>query len=199
MFHTLHLLGLTRKLPILKTPSGIYIAGFNPVGDTELLMRSGETLANLAKSSSVKADVVLTTELKGVPIAQEVARALKLDYVALRKDAKCYMLNPHQTNGSSITSGKTNYFISEPDLGKLKGKNVLFVDDVFSTGSTFKSMLDFAEKENFNIVAGLSILKEGGEANLSFKFNNVPIFSCGYLPLPKVQEISNENKGELYE
>lgn len=199
MFYDLHLLGLKRKLPILKAPSGIYIAGFNPVGDTELLIKAGETLANLIKASGLKPDVILTTELKGVPIAQEVARNLGLDYVALRKDAKCYMLNPHQTSGSSITSGSSNYFISEPDLGKLKQKNVLFVDDVFSTGSTFISMLDFANREDFTIIGGLSILKEGGNSNLVFNFNNVPIFSCGYLPLPKVQEKSIENKGENYD
>ena len=38
-FYELNILGLKRQLPILKTPSGIYIAGFNLVGDMELLKK----------------------------------------------------------------------------------------------------------------------------------------------------------------
>ena len=135
-FFELNVLGLTRELPILPTPSGLMIAGFNPVGDIPLLIEAGKDLARQIREGGNKCDVILTTELKGLPIAQEVARELGVDYVCLRKEKKCYMANPRQTEGESITSGKTNYFISEIDENKLVGKNVVFVDDVFSTGST---------------------------------------------------------------
>ena len=59
-----------------------------------------------------------------VTFVHEVARITKKDYVCLRKKAKCYMLNPVSTNGESITSGKSTYFISEPELSLLKNKNV---------------------------------------------------------------------------
>lgn len=204
MFYKLNLLGIERELPILKTPSGIDIAGFNPVGDMKLLSLAGEFLANLVSESKVEYDVILTTELKGLPIAQEVARNLGCDYVCLRKDKKCYMLNPKHTSGGSITSGKSDYFISEPELEKLKGKKALFVDDVFSTGSTFKSMLNFANNENFEIVAGLSILKETKEPNpnLLFEFQGKPILCCGALPLPELSKNKTgeqNTKGDFYE
>lgn len=202
MFYELNLLGLKRNLPILKTPSGLDIAGFNPVGDIELLVKSGEYLSNMLQESNIDFDVILTTELKGVPIAQEVARNLKKDYVCLRKDKKCYMLNPKHTNGNSITSGDSNYYISEPELDKLKNKKVVFVDDVFSTGSTFKSMINFANNEGFEIIAGLAILKEGKENDneLLFNFEGVPILCSGFLPLPSLEktEQNNQNKGEIY-
>lgn len=189
MFYKLKVFDLERELPVLKAPSGIFIAGFNPVGDMELLEKAGMDLSNKVLFNNIEFDIILTTELKGVPIAQEVARNLKCDYVCLRKDEKCYMLNPKHTNGGSITSGKSDYYISELDLNKLKNKKVIFVDDVFSTGSTFKNMIDFSKRENFEIVACLSILKEDiKESDLNFVFENIPVYCSGFLPLPKVND-----------
>lgn len=184
-FYKLKLLGLERNLPILKTPDGIEIAGFNSVGDMELLTKSGEYLANIITGNNIKYDTILTTELKGLPIAQEVAKNLNCDYVCLRKEDKCYMLNPTSTEGESITSGTTNYYVSEPDLLKLKNKKIIFVDDVFSTGSTFNHILEFAKKENIELVACLCILKEEKEnTGLKFIFDEVPVYCIEFLPLP---------------
>lgn len=193
MFYKLKVLGMERNLPILKAPSGIYIAGFNPVGDMELIVKTGKYLAKQVIDNQIDFDVILTTELKGLPIAQEVARLLKSDYVCLRKNKKCYMLNPKHTSGGSITSGKSEYYISQLDLEKIKNKKVIFVDDVFSTGTTFRNMLNFANNESFKIVAGLSILREheDSKCDLNFDYNNVPIFCVGILPLPKVDNSNN--------
>lgn len=184
-FYNLKVLGINRELPILKTLSGIKIAGFNPVGDMELLIKAGKYLAKQVKKNKIKYDVILTTELKGLPIAQEVARNLKCDYVCLRKEVKCYMLEPTKTDGESITSGKTSYYVSKPDLNKLKNKKILFVDDVFSTGSTFNNMLEFAKQEDFEIVSCLCILKEEKEnTGINFEYKGTPVYCCEFLPLP---------------
>ncbi len=187
-FFELNVLGLTRELPILPTPSGLMIAGFNPVGDIPLLIEAGKDLARQIREGGNKCDVILTTELKGLPIAQEVARELGVDYVCLRKEKKCYMANPRQTEGESITSGKTNYFISEIDENKLVGQNVVFVDDVFSTGSTFKSITKYAERAGFKLTCSATILKEDKKENVGkiksgFIFNDIPNYFCGFLPL----------------
>lgn len=186
--YLLKFLGIERKLPLVKTPGGVTIAGFNPVGDMEVLTKSAEDLARQIKENDVKCDIILTTELKGIPIAQELARVLGVDYVCLRKEEKCYMANAKRTEGESITSGKTNYFISESDENKLKGKNVIFVDDVFSTGSTFVSMQKYALKAGFEISCCATILKEDlpkwNEQNHSgFTFNGIKVLYCGFLPL----------------
>ncbi len=186
--YVLKFLDIERRLPLAKTPGGVTIAGFNPVGDMEVLEKSALDLARQLKDSGTKCDIILTTELKGIPIAQELARLLKVDYVCLRKEAKCYMVNARQTEGESITSGKTNYFISEIDENKLKGKNVVFADDVFSTGSTFISILKYAQKAGFTISCCAAILKEDTfewEKNnkTGFLFNGVKVFYCGFLPL----------------
>lgn len=187
-FYELNFLGLKRELPILKSPSGIDIAGFNSVGDMELLLKSAKYLAQKIIDNNIKCDVILTTELKGVPIAQEVARLLAKDYVCLRKQPKCYMLNPIKIESESITSGKTNYFVSSTFFKKIEHKNVVFVDDVFSTGGTFENILKFSLKSNFNISAGLCILREMPKDKLDaptdFLFKNKMIYTCAILPLP---------------
>lgn len=184
-FYKLKLLSLERSLPVLTAPSGIKIAGFNCVGDMELLEKAGEYLAERLKN--LENLIILTTELKGLPIAQEVARNLKCDYVCLRKQAKCYMLNPLQVESESITSGKSSYFIGEEDLYKLRNKKVIFVDDVFSTGATLLNMIKFSNQADFKLVAGAVILKECEKGQIQqdkmFYFNNIPIYFCQYLPL----------------
>ena len=187
-FYKLEVLGLERQLPILPTPSGVNIAGFNSVGDTELLKNSGEFLVNELKKNNVEFDVILTTELKGIPIAQEVARLTNTDYVCLRKQEKCYMFEPKKIYSESITSGKTEFYVSTTEFDKLENKKVIFVDDVFSTGATFNGILSFFKDTNIDIVAGAFILKEvpktAIDSPLSFEFQNKQVFSCGILPLP---------------
>ena len=187
-FYNLEFLGLTRNLPILPTPSGIQIAGFNSIGDTELLKRSGECLINVLKEKNIEFDIILTTELKGIAIAQELARLSGTDYVCLRKQKKCYMLNPHSIVSGSITSGKTEFFASEDEFSKLAGEKVLFADDVFSTGATFNGMINFSKNANFEIVAGAFILKEVPktmiDSPLEFEFQDTKVLCCGILPLP---------------
>lgn len=109
----LNLLNLKRKLITTKTPGGIKIAGFNPVGDMELICKAAKALVRQIKKAQIACDIILTTELKGIPIAQEVARLLKIDYVALRKEAKCYMGDVTKLNSESITSGKNCFYISK--------------------------------------------------------------------------------------
>lgn len=187
-FYELDILGLKRQLPILKAPNGINIAGFNIVGDMELLKRAGEFLASQVKTNNMKFDIILTTELKGLPIAQEVARKLNCDYVCLRKSKKCYMLNPISIKGESITSGKSEYYISQTEHEKLKDKNVLFVDDVYSTGTTFGHMKCFSKQAGFNITGCISVLREGKknlDDKLYFIAQDTPVCCCGFLPLPE--------------
>lgn len=187
-FYNLKFLGLSRQLPILKAPSGIKIAGFNSVGDMELLKRAGDDLSQKIQNLGLDFDVILTTELKGIPISQEIARILNKDYVCLRKSIKCYMLNPISVKSESITSGQVEYFISELDYNKLKSNKVIFVDDVFSTGATFKNMIDFSNNFDFDIVAGAFILKETTKIDLNkplnFEFLGKKVICSGLLPLP---------------
>lgn len=186
----LKFLGLERDLIVVTAPSGTKIAGFNPVGDMELLTKSAEYLVQQIKSNNIKCDIILTTEFKGLPIAQEVARVLGVDYVCLRKEAKCYMGEAVAISSESITSGKSQYYISQIEREKLFKKDVVFVDDVFSTGSTFNTIIKFSQMLNFNLNGCCAILKEdlpdweNKNKNMMY-YNEIPVFYCGFLPLQK--------------
>ena len=97
------------------------------------------------------------------------------------------MLNPIAIKSNSITSGDSQYYISQTEFEKLKNKNIIFVDDVYSTGETFKHILKFADNTNLKITACLTILREGIKNKdnvLEFNSNNIPVICCGFLPLP---------------
>lgn len=186
--YNLNVLGCKRKLLIATTPNGIKIAGFNPVGDMNLLKICAKNLVKQIKEKKIKCDIILTTEFKGLPIAQEVARKLNKDYICLRKEPKCYMGNTTSLKSKSITSGESCYYISQIEKDKINDKNVVFIDDVFSTGSTFDAIINFSNQINFNLNACAVILKEDfidwNKNNKSpFIYKNIPVFYCGFLPL----------------
>ena len=187
-YYELNFLGIKRQLPILRVPSGINVAGFNYVGDMELIKLAAKNLSDYIIEKKIPCDIILTTELKGLPISQEVAGMLNIDYVCLRKAKKSYMLNPISIASESITSGRSEYFVSEQDYNKLAGKRIVFIDDVFSTGATLSHIMKFINKNNLSLNHALFILKEGFEGKdeeLEFSFENVAIKCCGFLPLPK--------------
>ena len=150
-----------RNLPIVKTASGAVIAGLDTVGDMELIKNAALDLCLMTPSDELYyIDFIITTEVKGIPIAQQTAYNLNMDYICLRKEPKVYMGKTVKFEGRSITSGKQDYYLSEKDAERLKGKNILFVDDVFSTGSTFDTIKKVCDKVGCTLKGGLFIARE---------------------------------------
>lgn len=189
---------IERKLPIVKK-GNIELAGFDSVGDTELINIASSKLGHriqLLFEGKTKIDYIITTEVKGIPIAQGVCTYLNnIPYICLRKESKIYMGKTIEFKGGSITSGESSYFISEDNAEKLKGKNVIFVDDVYSTGSTMNLIEKICKKLGCNLICGAFILKEE-EANSfetglkidyacvkQFRHNKIVCFSTKTLPI----------------
>lgn len=168
---------IERKLPIIKK-GNIELAGFDSVGDTELINVASSKLGYRIKLLfGDKIDYIITTEVKGIPISQGVCTYLNnISYICLRKESKIYMGKTIEFKGKSITSGESSYFISEDNAKKLKGKNVIFVDDVYSTGSTMNLIEEICKKLKCNLICGAFILKEE-EAN-SFETNLKTDYAC---------------------
>ena len=148
---------------MLNISNTLAIAGFVILGDTDIVVRCSKELAEKIPKDT---DVIMTAETKGIPLAAEMARILGMKrYVVARKSVKAYMENPIWVEDESITTaGKQRLYLQDADIELMKGKNVLLVDDVISTGGSMKAMKQLAEKAGAHVIGEAAILAEGDAA-----------------------------------
>ena len=159
MYHTMTVAGLQRDLPICKVTDSLYIAGFVIFGDQELTCACARDL--LAKAPAY--DYILTAEAKGIPLAHEMARqAGDAKYILARKGPKLYMRDIFSVSVNSITTAKEQkLYLDGADAALMKGKRVLIVDDVISTGESLGALEALVEKAGGIICGRMAILAEG--------------------------------------
>lgn len=159
MTYTLKVAGLERELTLCPLNNELYIAGFVMFGDVELTERCAEAL--LAKAP--EHDVIITAESKGIPLAYEMCRLSGRNrYVLARKSVKLYMKNIVKCETRSITTDAVQtLYIDGDDAEFMKGKRVLIVDDVISTGGSLLSLENLVRQAGGNIVGKLAVLAEG--------------------------------------
>ena len=162
-YYKLRVAGCTRQLPILNVTDTLAIAGLVILGDTELTVNTAAELAGRIPSD---AEIIMTAETKGIPLAAEMARILGMPhYVVARKDFKAYMENPLVVDDESITTkGKQMLCLSDADVALIKGKKTVIVDDVISTGGSLKALMELADKAGAAVIAKAAILAEGDAA-----------------------------------
>ncbi len=157
-FYHMTIAGLERDLPICPINDNLSIAGFVMFGDVEIT----EACARELLKKCPEHDVILTAESKGIPIAYEMARQGCGKYVVARKGVKAYMTNPVSVEVKSITTFKVQTLIlSEEDAEELRGKRVLIVDDVISTGESLEALEALLAKCDSKAVAKAAVLAEG--------------------------------------
>lgn len=159
MTYEMHVAGLTRQLPLCPLNENLYIGAFVIFGDVELTECSARELLKIAPEH----DVIITAESKGIPLAHEMARqAGENRYVLARKAVKLYMKNVFEVEVNSITTArKQTLYLDGEDAEFLKGKRVLIVDDVISTGESLNALEALVNKAGGNIVGKMAILAEG--------------------------------------
>ena len=159
MFHTMNIAGLDRNLPICKVTDDLYIAGFVIFGDQELTVACAKEL--LAKAPEY--DYIITAEAKGIPLAHEMARQSGAKkYFLARKAPKLYMSGVFSVSVKSITTAKEQtLYLDTADAELMKGKKILLVDDVISTGESLRALEALVEKAGGIIAGRMAILAEG--------------------------------------
>ena len=174
--YSIKIAGLKRSLRLFQIKPGLRIAILNILGDTELVQACACELSKRLKS--VKFDILVTAEAKSIPLAYALSVATKKPYVILRKTYKPYMGDALTVETFSITTGEPQLLIlDEKDRKLMKGKKIVLVDDVISTGSTLQGMRMIAEKAGAKIVKEAAILTEGERSKWD------EIISLGHLPL----------------
>src|SRR5512146_972327 len=168
--------GVHRELPLFEIKPGLKIAILNILGDTELVEACARALGE--KLSATNYDVLVTAEAKSIPLAHALSVVTGKPYVILRKSYKPYMGNALEAETLSITTGQPQtLYLDEKDREMMKGKRVVIVDDVISTGSTLQGMRLLLQKAGAQVVAEAAIFTEGERAKWA------DIYSLGHLPV----------------
>jgi len=180
MHYTLNVAGLQRQLPICKVTDDLYIAAFVVFGDAELTVACARDLLKLVDLDSF--DYMLTAEAKGIPLIHEMARQSGAEkYILARKGAKVYMPNPiHVEDESITTAGRQELYLGRDDAELIRGKRVLLVDDVISTGGSLHAMEELVKLAGGTVTGRAAVLAEGdARTRTDIKFlAPLPVFNA---------------------
>jgi adenine phosphoribosyltransferase len=183
MEYKMNIAGLDRALPLCKLNEERYIAAFVILGDTELSVASARELLKKAPEF----DYMLTAEAKGIPLIHEMARQHgDAKYFVARKVPKLYMQGLFEVDVESITTaGNQKLYIDEVEAEMIRGKRILIVDDVISTGGSLKALEILAEAAGGIISGRMSILAEGvaiGRDDIVY-LEKLPLFAADGNPI----------------
>jgi len=132
MTYEMHVAGLTRQLPLCPISDKLMIGAFVIFGDVELTCACAAGLLKIAPEF----DYMVAPEAKAIPLVHEMARQSgRNEYFLVRKAPKLYMDGVFEAVDRSITTaGEQKLYMDGADARKMKGKRILILDDVISTG-----------------------------------------------------------------
>ena len=159
MYYRMNIAGVQRDLPICKVTDDLYIAAFVIFGDVELTEKCAAALLEKAPEY----DYIITAEAKGIPLIHEMARQSGQNkYMLARKGAKLYMRDILDVAVHSITTAKEQHlYLDDNDAALMKGKKILIIDDVISTGESLLALEKLVEAAGGIICGKMAILAEG--------------------------------------
>lgn len=177
-YYKMNIAGLERHLPICPVTEDLYIAGFVIFGDPELTTACAKKLLENAPEY----DYMITAEAKGIPLIHEMARLNgNQKYMLARKGAKLYMTNVLSSTVKSITTAKEQtLYLDGADAELMKGKRILIIDDVISTGESLKALEALVERAGGNVVGKMCILAEGDAITRDdlYYIEELPLFNA---------------------
>ncbi|MBR5538827.1 MAG: adenine phosphoribosyltransferase [Clostridia bacterium] len=159
----MNIAGVERALPLCPLNDKLQIGAFVMFGDVELTVACAKALLEKVPEY----DVLITAESKGIPLGYEMARQRGGErYLLARKAPKLYMRDVIKCEVQSITTvARQTLYLDGYDAEYMKGKRVLIVDDVISTGESLNALVKLVEMAGGNIVGMATVLAEGDAAN----------------------------------
>jgi adenine phosphoribosyltransferase len=178
--YPMNVAGLHRELPICKITDDLYIGAFIVFGDAELTVACARELLKLVPADSY--DYMLTAEAKSIPLIHEMARQSGASkYFIARKGPKAYMPEPlHVVDKSITTAGEQELYLGRDDADLIRGKRILLMDDVISTGGSLHAMEALVEMAGGTVTGRVAVLAEGGAADRTdIRFlEKLPVFNA---------------------
>ena len=183
MYYEMNVAGLTRRLPLCPLNDQLMIGAFVIFGDVELTAAAARELLKRAPEH----DVLITAESKGIPLVYEMARQEGGSrYLLARKAPKLYMKNVFTVEVNSITTANRQVLcLDGDDADYMKGKRVIIVDDVISTGESLRALETLVEQAGGQIVGRMAILAEGDAQSRDdiIYLEKLPLFNAQGQPI----------------
>ena len=173
--YKVNIAGVERELKLYSVSDKLDIAAFILFGDVEVTIAAADALLKKAPEF----DYILTPEAKSIPLAYEMARQSGKPYVIARKGVKVYMGEPLKVEVQSITTQKVQtLYLGEDECAMIKGKRVLIVDDVISTGESLKAVRELVAQAGATEAATCAVLAEGDaiERDDIIVLGGIPLF-----------------------
>ena len=157
--YKMNIAGCERNLPICPINDKLSIGAFVIFGDPELTTAASKALLDKAPEY----DYLISAEAKGIPLVHEMARlAGNQKYFLARKAPKLYMTGVFEVTVRSITTAKEQkLYLDKADADLMKGKRILIVDDVISTGESLRAVEELVARAGGEICGRMTILAEG--------------------------------------
>ena len=161
MTYPITIAGLERELPLCRITDDLYIGAFICFGDAELTVACARELLKLADPDSY--DYLFTAEAKSIPLIHEMARQSGAKkYFIARKGSKAYMPDPiHVEDQSITTAGVQKLYLGRDDAELIRGKRILLMDDVISTGGSIHAMEELVRMAGGIVAGRVAVLAEG--------------------------------------
>ena len=158
MTYDIDIAGMHRDLPIFPLNDSLAIGAFVIFGDVELTVHCARELLK----EMPECDYLIAPEAKAIPLVYEMSRQSGVKYLLARKKAKAYMSGVFEVKVRSITTDHVQTLcLDGKDAEYMRGKRVLIVDDVISTGESLHAMEELVNRAGGNIVARMAVLAEG--------------------------------------
>ena len=160
MTYPMTIAGIKRELPLCKVADDFYIGAFIMFGDAEITVACAKEL--LARAPK-EYDYLLTAEAKSIPLIHEMARQSGAsEYFVARKGMKVYLTDPIHVQVRSITpQHDQDLYLSGADAAKMRGKKILIVDDVISTGESLHALEELVHQAGGEVAGRMAVLAEG--------------------------------------
>lgn len=183
MEYKMNIAGLDRALPLCRLNDNLYIGAFVIFGDQELTVACASELLKKAPEY----DYLITAEAKGIPLIHEMARQHgDKKYFLARKKPKLYMTGVMEVTVNSITTeGQQKLYLDTADAELMKGKKILIVDDVISTGESLAAIEELVRQTGGEICGKMTILAEGDaqERDDIIYLEKLPLFTSDGNPI----------------
>lgn len=181
--YRMNIAGVERDLPLCPLNDQLSIGAFVMFGDPELTTACAEAMLKIAPAY----DYLITAEAKGIPLVHEMARlAGNQRYFLARKTPKLYMTGVMEVTVHSITTAREQkLYIDTADAEIIKGKRVLVVDDVISTGASLAAVEQLVEEAGGIVCGRMAVLAEGDAQKRKdiIYLEKLPLFTADGKPL----------------